>query len=388
MTEEHPPDDASEPEQPELDLEAQTPDIEAEETLPPADVDAELENLAADISEADDDAASEDEPAEEDLDDEPALNDDLEDLLETLEEEPTAPSIAAAAASETPPAPTSGPPTSWPKPIPIGAPAREPGRFDGLIITPQSVVLGVLVTIAFLIFVTLEPTPRWVLLFAAIVAVLGTDGVLKQRWPQVFSRSESPADSSPYLFLPALAAIAWPMLIEHNVCGYLVLPAALVAGLAYTAILIAQVSSVRITAPAYPIARLVSTGAVYFSAFSLFSLSYILDIELGAAVVATAAIATMLAVELYREGQVDPLETLVFALITGVVIAEARWALYYVPVGGHLAGLALLLGFFLVTGLVHSHLTRRLNRLIAVEYAGIAGVGVILVTAAGQAGLG
>ena len=83
-----------------------------------------------------------------------------------------------------------------------------------------------------------------------------------------------------------------------------------------------------------------------------------------------------------------PVAALAFAGVTGVILAEARWAMYYVPVGGYLAGLALLLGFFLVTGLLHSHLTRRLNNVVALEYAGIAAAGVLLVSIAGQAGLG
>lgn len=311
-----------------------------------------------------------DEPLAETLDD--GSNTELESLLDTVPE----------AGSSALPLPR-----SWPDPIPVGAPTRQPTWFDGIAITPPLVILGALVTISFLLFVAIEPTPRWLLLFVAVIAVLGTDGALRQAWPRPFSRSGDDADSTPYLFLPALAAIAWPMLIEHNVRGYWVLPAALLAGIGFTALLSAQVSSVRVASSIYPITRLASTAAVYFTAFALFSLSYILDVELPASVAAVAVVAAMLGVELFREGEVDPLETLVFSAVTGVILAEARWAMYYVPVGGYLAGLALLLGFFLVTGLLHSHLTRRLNRLVALEYGGIAAAGVLLVTIAAQAGL-
>ena len=279
-------------------------------------------------------------------------------------------------------------PTSWPDPIPVSAPVAEPGRFDGWVVTAPLIVFGALMTIAFLMFVAIEPTPRWLLLFAAVIAVLGTDGVLRQSWPRPFARTADAADSTPYLFLPALAAIAAPMLIEHNVRGYLVLPAALLAGITFTAMISAQVSSVRVAGPAYPIARLVSTATVYFSAFALFSLSYVLDVELPASVAAVGVVAAMLGVELFREGQVDPIETLLFSVVTGVILGEARWAMYYIPVGGYLAGLALLLGFFLVTGLLHSHLTRRLNNTVTLEYTAIAAAGVLLVVIASQAGLG
>jgi hypothetical protein len=272
--------------------------------------------------------------------------------------------------------------------VPVASADVSTSPLQGTRLTPAIVILGALVTLAFLMFIAIEPTPRWLLLFTAIIAILGTDGALRQAWPRPFGRSGTDADTTPYLFLPALAVIAWPMLIEHNIGGYLAVPAALLAGLAFVATVTAQVSSVRVTAPVHPYARLVSTAAVYFSAFALFSLSYVLEVGLPASIAAVAVVAAMLSVELFREGEVDPVETLVFAGVTGVILGEARWAMYYVPVGGYLGGLALLLGFFLVTGLLHSHLTRRLNNVVALEYGGLAAAGVLLVAVAAQAGLG
>ncbi len=390
MSDERPPDDL-ESAQAKLDLDdvddlSAEPDLE--DDLPPEDELADAE-LAEEAEPTDDDGDLDPDDEFEDLlhdeaeapaDAEPASEDDrpFEDAAGLLTEDEA---VATPHRAELP--------TSWPDPIPVGTPEPIPTRFDGVTITAPLVILASLIALSFLLFVTIEPSPRWLLLFTAIIAVLGTDGVLRQAWPRPFSRAEDDgADSTPYLFLPALAAIAWPMLIEHNVRGYLVIPAALLAGGAFTAMLTAQLSSVRVSATVYPLARLASTAAVYFTAFALFSLSYVLEPELPAAIAAVAVIAAMLGVELFREGQVDPLETLVFAGVTGVILAEARWAMYYVPVGGYLAGLALLLGFFLVTGLLHSHLTRRLNNAVALEYAGIAGAGVLLVTVAAQAGLG
>jgi len=306
----------------------------------------------------------------------------LPDIRDSIAEPKPATTLPAAAAA----APLL--PTTWPDPIPVSSPAPEPGRFDGLVITPALVILGLLITLAFLMFVAIEPSPRWLLLFAAVVAVLGTDGALRQSWPQSFRSGPDAADSTPHPFLPALLAIAAPMLLEHNARGYMVLPAALLAGLVFTAVIAAQISSVRVTMPVYPLVRLASTGAVYLTAFTLFSLSYVLDVELPASIAAVAVVAAMLGVELLREGQVDPLETLIFAVVTGVILGEARWAMYYIPVGGYLAGLTLLLAFFLVTGLLHSHLTRRLNNIVTLEYAGIAAACVLLVAIAGRAGLG
>lgn len=412
MSDERPPDDL-EPAQAELELDEIDDDVAEPEETPNDDVPPAVEATVGEPPSAElgaEPVADDEDTDESAIDADPATGDELEDLLDDTadsdveldsdsdfernreveddrEFEDEAGFLVGDAAIAEPR--RADLPTAWPDPIPVGSPAPVPTRFDGLTITPPLVILGSLVTLSFLLFVTIEPTPRWLLLFTSIIAVLGTDGALRQAWPRPFSRSgDADADSTPYLFLPALAAIAWPMLIEHNVRGYLVLPAALLAGAAFTAMLMAQLSSVRTAAPVYPLSRLASTAAVYFTAFALFSLSYVLDPQLPAAIAAVAVIGAMLGVELFREGQVDPLETLVFAGVTGVILAEARWAMYYVPVDGYLAGLALLLGFFLITGLLHSHLTRRLNNVVALEYGGIAAAGVLLVSVAAQAGLG
>ena len=392
MSEEHPPDDLEEAAQAELDLD----DPPAEETAADAHIDAADQPAAqnGDSPPANDHPAAEGEQAASGPRDD--LNENGGDAGTIDEPEPNAAPRSVLTGPVPPPAPaaSAGPtqtpvlPTAWPDPIPVTAPEPDPRRLQGLMITPPIAILGGLMTIAFVMFVAIEPTPRWLLLFAAVIAVLGTDGALRQTWPRPFAGTGDAADSTPYLFLPALAAIAAPMLIEHNVRGYLVLPAALLAGAAFTVVIVAQVSSVRVGTPVYPLARLISTAAVYFAAFTLFSLSYVLDVELPAAVVAVGVVGAMLGVELFREGQVDPLETLLFAVVTGVIVGEARWAMYYIPAGGYLAGLALLLAFFLVTGLLHSHLTRRLNRAVTLEYGGIAAAGVLLVVIASQAGLG
>jgi hypothetical protein len=279
------------------------------------------------------------------------------------------------------------PPTQWPEPPPSTTPPREPRWFDGVRITAPLVILALLMGATFLMFVGIEPTPRWLLLFAAVMAILGTEGMLRDAWPRPFLHVRDRADTTPYLFLPTLVAVSIPLLIEHNARGYLVIPTALLGALLFTAVLAAQVASVRINAPVYPLARLVSTGAAYFAAFTLLALSYVLELDLIPALITAAIVGTMLSIEIFREGQVDPAETLIFAGVTGLVVAEARWALYFIPIGGYLAGLTLLLAFLLVSGPLHSHVTRHLNRLVAAEYVVIATAGIILVALASQAGL-
>src|SRR5690606_5731984 len=177
------------------------------------------------------------------------------------------------------------------------------------------------------------------------------------------------------------------IIIEHNVTGFLVVPAGIVGGVTFGAIVGAEVSSVRTRSAEYANARLLATAAVYFVAFSMFALTYIFELSLLPAAVASALIAAMLAVELLREGEVDQVETLVFSAVTGLVVAEVRWMLHYIPVDGYLAGLTLLLGFFFVTGMLQSHLTRQLSAVVAAEYAIIVALGLGVVVAARSAGI-
>ena len=245
-------------------------------------------------------------------------------------------------------------------------------------------VLTGIETIAFLMFVLIEPTPRWVLLGAAGAAILGTDGVLRATYREPF---EAGADTTPYLFLPALYTFAAPILIESNATGYAVALWGLVAGLGAGAITVAEVLSVRTGARTYPWARLLTNGAAYFAAFALLAIPYVLHIGLPASIVAAWLVCAMLGIELLREGEIDPLETVIFAAAVALVVAQARWLLFFLPLDGYLGGLALLLVFFLATGILHSHITRQLTALVAGAYVAIAVVGVAVVVAAHLAGI-
>ena len=262
---------------------------------------------------------------------------------------------------------------------------------------PWNAFLAVLTgveTLAFLMFVLIEPTPRWVLLVAAAVAVAGVDGTLRATYRVPFEAtpsgarpSDAGADTTPYLFLPALYAFAAPILIEHNASGYAALGWALVAGAGFAAIAVAEVMSVRTGASGYAYARLVASAAAYFAAFALLATPYLLHLGLPASMAAAWLVCAMLGIELLREGEIDPLETVIFAAAAALIVAQTRWLLFFLPVEGYLAGFALLLVFFLTVGVLHAHVTRQLNAWVAGEYATIAALGLALVVAARMYGI-
>ena len=269
-------------------------------------------------------------------------------------------------------------------------PATQPAfssRRTGVAALPINgplITLTLLMTVIFLMFLLIEPTPRWIALFGGVVAALSLDGILRSQRREPF---ENGADATPYLFLPALFAIAVPVFAEHNVRDFWAAPVAIAAGIAFGAVAVAEVASVREFDPARNVGRFIAAGATYFVAFALYALTYRFGLGLQESIAAVAFVSALLAIELLHEGEVDPLETLLFAAVTAIAIAEVRWALHFLPLDGYLAGLALLLSFYFVTGLLHSHLVRQLSITMATEYAIVTAAGIALVIWARAAGL-
>ena len=63
----------------------------------------------------------------------------------------------------------------------------------------------------------------------------------------------------------------------------------------------------------------------------------------------------------------------------GLVVAEARWALYFLPLENYLAGVFLLLVFYVASGLVQHHLNDDLERPVVGEFALITAIGIAIV---------
>ena len=247
-----------------------------------------------------------------------------------------------------------------------------------------AVVLTALITLTFLMFLLIEPTQRWIALFGVAVAAVGTDGVLRSARREPFTLG---LDTTPQLFLPALYALALPVFIEHNARGLWTPLAGLAAGAGFGALLLAEIHSVRLYEERYAIARTVAGAATYLAAFALLSLTYTFDLDLVPAIAAAALVSGLLSIELLRDGGLDPLDTLLFAAVTAVIVGELRWSLHFVPLDGHLAALALVLGFFFTTSVLHAHLVRQLTRTALAEHVLVVAIGLTLIVVARAADL-
>ena len=74
------------------------------------------------------------------------------------------------------------------------------------------------------------------------------------------------------------------------------------------------------------------------------------------------------------------MRALVFSAAIGIIVAQARWALYFLPLESYLAGVFLLLVFYLTSGLVQHHLNDDLRTPVITEFGMITVLGIIIVT--------
>ena len=247
-----------------------------------------------------------------------------------------------------------------------------------------AVVLAAIVTSTFLMFVLTEPAQRWLLLLGVVAAAFGTDGVLRSSHPRAFALG---LDTTPHLVLPTLYALAIPLFIEQNMRGFWTPLSALLAGLGFAVIVIAEVRSVREFERLAGEARVVADAGAYLVAFAMLSLVYSRDPGLVGAVAAAALVGGLLSIGLLRDSTLRLLDLLILALVGALVLGEMRWALDFVPLDGHLAAIALLLAFFFTSGVLAARIRGHLTREVVVQYGAITAVGVAAVVAARAADL-
>ena len=210
----------------------------------------------------------------------------------------------------------------------------------------------------------------------ASLACTGTDSLIRSH-PLV--RQGESRSTFAFWALPGLSVVAATLLLPLAPTK----PHWLV-GLALTALLllliaVAQYHTVDPADPAYRPAHLALNILVYLVALGLFSLIYGNKARSLLSATSTAAVGSLLALELLRGVHPNLRPTILYALITGLALGEVTWALNYWTIGRLTGGLLLLLVFYLVTGLSREGLSGRLNRGALVEFALVALVALGLI---------
>jgi hypothetical protein len=235
------------------------------------------------------------------------------------------------------------------------------------------------------LFLGIEPTAPWILFVVVVLVGLGTDGIMRSH-PHAGIRSVT--GTAPFLFLPTLLALASGLFLEEVTSGYWTVPAVLGAGFVMGAALYGEYASAEPEGTRYSQARFLLNLLTYLAAFAFYSVLYEFDIELFPGALAVGLFSLLLAIEIFREAEADAYRALTFASVIGLIVAEMRWSLYFIPLEGFLAAILLLLVFYLSTGLIQHLLTGHLSRGIAVEFAVVTIIGITVVVVGDALALG
>lgn len=229
-----------------------------------------------------------------------------------------------------------------------------------------------------LLFLAIEPTKPWILMIVTGLVALGTDGILRTHPKAVLE--EDVAWTAPLLFLPTLMCLGAGLFLEDSLTGYWVLPGVGVAAVLMAMVLYAEYVTVDAYGPGFAGARFLLNLGTFLTAFAFFAVVYSFDVALVPAALIVGLISLLLSVEVLRESEADPTRALVYAGAIGVIVAQARWALYFLPLESYLAGVFLLLVFYLASGLVQHHLNNDLRTPVVTEFAAITVLGIVIVT--------
>jgi hypothetical protein len=239
-------------------------------------------------------------------------------------------------------------------------------------------LLVVVYAIGLTLFLAVEPTRPWILLMVTGLVALGTDGILRTH-PSAIEQDDV-AWTAPLLFLPTLLALSSGLFLEDRLSGYWTVLGVFVAGGLMGTVLYAEYISVEAYSPKYAGARFVLNLGTFLTAFGFFAVVYSFDVDLVPAAVTVGLVSLLLSVEIVRESDADPVRALVFAAAVGIVVAQTRWALYFLPIDSFLAGVFLLLVFYLASGLVQHHLNDDLKPPVVAEFSVIFVLGIVIVT--------
>ncbi len=258
-------------------------------------------------------------------------------------------------------------------PLDEGPPASNMG---GISRAGRIPLLALVFCVGLALFISINPVQPWLLLALTAIMALGADGIMRSNPRGEF---RTVADTAPYLFVPVLFTLSAGLFLEDVILGYWAVPAVLGAGTLMGCTLYAEHLSIEPAHPSFPASRFVLNIVTYLTAFGFYAVVYGFEVELGPAAFTVGMVSMLLAVEIFREAEADPVRALVFAAVIGVIAGEARWVLYFIPLEGFLAGVFLLLVFYLTTGVISHYLTDHLNHTVLAEFALVTAAGIAIV---------
>jgi hypothetical protein len=238
-------------------------------------------------------------------------------------------------------------------------------------------VLAVALALLLTLYLTVEPTYNWLLLLVCALAAFGTDAIVRHHPDADFERLD---DTALYLFVPVLFTLSAGIFIEEVAEGYWTAAAGVLSVIPFWLILRAEYESVDRSSASYQTTRLILNGATYVVAFLFFATIYDFDLSTLTASFAAAIVSVLLAIEVLREEGMESTRTILYSLAIGLLLGEAAWAAHFLPLNESAAAVFLLLAFYMMTGLMHNYLARRLGVKTVSEFAAVALAGLAIIT--------
>lgn len=243
-------------------------------------------------------------------------------------------------------------------------------------LSPQMLIHGLAALWGLVLLVYLwRGTPLLVPVLAALAA--GTTDQALRLHPA--ARFRGLTDTLLYLFVPILYAAGAAMFLRAVSHGLWNVPAATLAAVLLSLAINAEYVAVDATPDTYPNARFILTLIGYLTAFAIFTVVSTSDLPLPMATLIVAITALLLGLDILRELDVHMSTVLAYAGATAVVIAEVRWAVYYLGLPDLLAGGLLLVTFYELTGLVQSYLSGHFDRGTVREFAAVGVLSLLII---------
>lgn len=241
-------------------------------------------------------------------------------------------------------------------------------------------LLAAVVGVGLGFFLTIEPTPAWLLVITVFLAAVGVDGIVRS-YPG--GNLTSISETSTYAFLPALFTLSAGLLLEYTVEGRYAPFAAGGAAAVFWLTVMCEYISVNLSHSQYGAARFLLMVVTYITAFAFFGVIYELEVDVLPAALAVGLVSMLLAIEVIRETDLETPYVLAYAGAIGVILGQTRGALHFLPLESFTAALFLLVVFYLINGLLHANFTRTLRPSTLLEYGLVSalGTGIVVVAA-------
>lgn len=254
----------------------------------------------------------------------------------------------------------------------------------GLVLTfiielPTTVIQGTLFGSP--ITLTLSTRVFMVILLSALTAI-GTEYIMRAH-PD-FEQQGITGYSFLFWILPTfvtmIAATFIPLLVSNLFVWLFALG---LTAIMLSAVIVAEYRSINPKDSAYMPVRLFLNLVTYLSGLLLFTAIYRAKLRSVLSASGVLFISTLLALALLRAERDATAQTWTYALICGLILAEATWALNYWGVGGVAGGGLLLLLFYFLAGISQHHLLNRFNRTVLIEFALVGTIGIIVLATQG-----